>query len=77
VSDIRARLQERLAVGGEPPAVLERLDDREAAQLLELYEHASERQRTGLQASMEAVLSHAPRMLRGRLQKALFPGGAR
>jgi hypothetical protein len=77
VSDTRTRLRQRLSVGGEPPAVLERLDDDEAARLLELYERASDRQRRGLQASMEAVLSHAPRMLRGRLQKALFPGGAR
>jgi hypothetical protein len=77
VSDTRARLGQRLSAGGEPPAVLERLDDDEAARLLELYERASERQLRGLQASMEAVLSHAPRMLRGRLQKALFPGGAR
>jgi hypothetical protein len=76
VPDTRARLRERLSAGGEPPAVLEHLDEEQAARLLEVYEAASERQRRGLQASMEEVLSHAPRVLRGRLQKALFPEGS-
>jgi hypothetical protein len=76
VPDTHERLRQRLSAGGEPPAVIEQLDDDQAARLLEVYERASERQRRGLQASMEEVLSHAPRMLRGRLQKALFPEGS-
>jgi hypothetical protein len=76
VPDTRARLQRRLDVDGGPPVVLERLDEAETARLAELLDRASEQQRRGLQASMEAVLSHAPRMLRGRLHKMLFPEGA-
>ena len=75
MADARTALERRLAIGGRPPAVLERLDEHEAAQLLEVLDAASERQRRGLHASMEAVLSHAPRMLRGRLHKVLFPEG--
>jgi hypothetical protein len=76
VPDTRARLRQRLSTAGEPPAIIEQLDEQQAARLLEAYERASERQRHGLQASMEEVLSHAPRVLRGRLQKALFPEGS-
>jgi hypothetical protein len=76
VPDARAQLRQRLAAGGELPAVIEHLDGEQAARLLEVYEAASERQRHGLQASMEEVLAHAPRVLRRRLQKALFPEGS-
>ena len=70
--DTAAQLRERLTVEGGPPAVLDRLDAAQAGRLLELVDRASERQRQGLEASMDAVLAHAPRMLRGRLHKVLF-----
>jgi hypothetical protein len=77
VSDSRARLRARLEAPGQDLSVLDRLDDDEARRLLDLLDRASEQQRRGLEASMEAVLSHAPKMLRGRITRALFPGGAR
>lgn len=75
MTDARRRLRQRLDAGDGPPRLLDELDGEQAGHLLACYERATERQRRGLEASMEAVLSHAPRMLRGRLTRVLFPEG--
>lgn len=75
MADPRAELRGRLGGGGGEPRLLDRLDEHEAARLLTLMDRAIDRQDRGLSASMEAVLSHAPRVLRGRITRVLFPEG--
>lgn len=57
---------------GEDLEVVSLLSEAESSELLDLFEDARRRQQESLDASLDVVLGHLPRLLRGSARKILF-----
>lgn len=60
-------------LGEEAPAGIAALDGDLQIALATLLAESQQRQRSQLEAALEAALGHVPRVLRGAVRRVLFP----
>jgi len=72
MGDHQAQLSRDLRASPQALAVIERLTDAEAAELLTMFHQARERQSQELETAQQQALDRLPGMLRGPVRKILL-----
>jgi len=72
MTDAKAGLRNELR---ESLPLVENLDEREAADLLELFQAARKEETAALHRAVDETINGLPRLFRGTARKIVFPGG--